>query len=56
VRYYFNNDKLIGSAEKGNRQTILLPNEEFFDSQSKEGQLLSSAKKYYERFSIKYKN
>ncbi len=56
VRYYFNNDKLIGSAEKGNRQTILLPNKEFFDSQSKEGQLLSSAKKYYERFSIKYKN
>jgi len=55
VRYYFDDDKLIGLVEKGVRTTILLPNEDFFDSQSKEGQLLHSAQKYHALFSIKYK-
>jgi hypothetical protein len=55
VMYYFTNEQLILSNEKGERQTMLLPNQEFFDSQSKEGQLLDSAKKYYEFFSDIYK-
>ena len=46
VRYYFDNDKLINTIRKGVRKTILLPNEDFFDSQSKEGQLFLSSQKY----------
>lgn len=44
--YYFDNDKLINTATTGEIKTMLLPNEKFFDSQSKEGQLLLSAQKY----------
>lgn len=55
VRYYFHNGKRIATSEKGERKTMLLPDERFFDSQSKEGQLLSSAQKYYMLFSVKYK-
>ncbi len=54
--YYFYQGKLIETVEKGKRKTMLLPNEEYFDSQTKEGQLQLSAKKYYALFSIKYKN
>lgn len=46
VKYYFNNDTLIETIEKGYRETILLPNEDYFDSMSKEGQLLYSAGQY----------
>jgi hypothetical protein len=42
-QYYFSNEKLIYSKVKGEPQ--ILPNEKYFDSQSKEGQLLTSAKK-----------
>jgi hypothetical protein len=42
-RYYFNKGKLIYSKIKGQMQ--ILPNEEYFYSQSKEGQLLTSAEK-----------
>ena len=42
--YYFTNDKMIGTTKKGEQQ--ILPNEMYFDSQSKEGQLLLSAQKY----------
>jgi hypothetical protein len=55
VKYYFSNDKLFATTEKGIRKTMLLPNAEFFDSQSKEGQLLLTAQKYHALFSIKYK-
>ena len=41
--YYFENDKIINTISKG--EAILLPNEKYFDSQSKEGQLLETAKK-----------
>jgi hypothetical protein len=44
--YYFDDEKLIGSEPKGQRQTMLLPDEKYFDSQSKEGQLLTSANEY----------
>jgi len=43
-KYYFNKDKVISTTTNGQQQ--LLPNEMFFDSQSKEGQLLYSAQKY----------
>jgi hypothetical protein len=55
VKYYFSHDKLFATTEKGIRKTMLLPNAEYFDSQSKEGQLQLSAQKYYALFSIKYK-
>ncbi len=55
ARYYFNNDKMIRRLEEGKRKTMLLPDEKFFDSQSKEGQLLYEAQKYHAMFSIKYK-
>jgi hypothetical protein len=42
--YYFYGDKFI-SITKGQQQ--ILPNEKFFDSQSKEGQLEYSAQKYF---------
>ncbi len=43
-RYYFNNDKVINTLTSGQQQ--ILPNEMYFDSQSKEGQLLLSSQKY----------
>jgi len=43
-QYYFADDKLINSKTSGQPQ--ILPNEMYFDSQSKEGQLLLSAEKY----------
>lgn len=49
--YYFNNDKIIFSSTNGKQQ--LLPNEMFFDSQSKEGQLMFSAQKYMNLLSEK---
>jgi hypothetical protein len=52
-RYYFNNDKLINTNTKGKQQ--ILPNEMYFDSQSKEGQLLLSAQKYKNLLSMKMK-
>ena len=55
AKYYFNKDKMIDRMETGQRKTMLLPDEKFFDSQSKEGQLLYDAQKYYARFTIKYK-
>ncbi len=55
IQYYFFNDKLIKSVETGTRTTMLLPNAAYFDSMSKEGQLLYSAEKYYAKFSIKFK-
>lgn len=55
AQYYFNNDKMIERVEAGERKTMLLPDEKFFDSQSKEGQLLYMAQKYHAMFSIKYK-
>jgi hypothetical protein len=55
AKYYFSNDKMIGRLEDGERKTMLLPDEKFFDSQSKEGQLLYAAQKYHAMFSIKYK-
>jgi len=51
--YYFNNDKIIFSSANGKQQ--LLPNEMFFDSQSKEGQLMFSAQKYFNLLSEKNK-
>lgn len=48
ARYYFKNMKIVKRLETGTRQTLLLPNEDFFDSQSKEGQLLYSAERYYQ--------
>lgn len=42
--YYFFNEKIIFTKTKGKQQ--ILPNEMYFDSQSKEGQLLLSAKTY----------
>lgn len=53
VKYYFNDSKLINKFEEGERQTILLPDEKFFDSQSKEGQLIDSAQRYYDLFVVK---
>ena len=50
ARYYFNKDKMIDRMETGQRKTMLLPDEKFFDSQSKEGQLLYSAANYYRMF------
>jgi hypothetical protein len=50
AKYYFNNDKMIKRLEVGERKTMLLPDEKFFDSQSKEGQLLYSAANYYRMF------
>jgi len=47
-QYYFADDKIISTNKKGKQQ--ILPNEIFFDSQSKEGQLLLSAKKYKDLF------
>lgn len=44
AKYYFKNGKLIFITWQGKPQII--PNEMFFDSQSKEGQLLDSSKKY----------
>lgn len=55
AEYYYYNDTLISTAEKGDRKTMLLPDPNFFDSMSKEGQLLLSARKYYQLFSRKYK-
>lgn len=54
VKYHFNNLKLIKKSEDGMRETILLPNEEYFDSQSKEGQLLDSADEYKSLILDKY--
>lgn len=51
--YYFNNDKIIFSSTNGKQQ--LLPNEMYFDSQSKEGQLMFSAQKYMNLLSEKNK-
>ncbi len=48
ARYFYKDSKIIKRSEAGTRQSLLLPNEEFFDSQSKEGQLLYSAEKYYQ--------
>lgn len=45
-RYYFDNDKLVITEIKGEIETMLLPNEKFFDSQTKEGQLLLSVQKH----------
>jgi hypothetical protein len=44
--YYFHNDKLFKRITKGEQR--ILPNEKYFDSQSKEGQLLTTAQKYLE--------
>lgn len=55
AQYFFSNDKMIYSSENGARKTMLLPNANFFDSMSKEEQLLLTAKKYYKMFSIKFK-
>jgi hypothetical protein len=55
IRYYFSTDRLIKSNEKGTRQTMLLPNEAFFDSMSKEGQLLYAAQQYSELLNKKMK-
>jgi hypothetical protein len=55
AKYYFNNDKMISRVEDGERKTMLLPDEKFFYSQSKAGQLLYTAQKYYGMFSIKHK-
>ena len=52
-RYYFFNQKLIKTLKTGKQETMLLPNEEFFDSQSKEGQLLQSAERYFKLLSKK---
>ncbi len=43
-KYYFNKGKLVYFTSQGKPQII--PNEMFFDSQSKEGQLLESSKKF----------
>lgn len=43
-KYYFDNDKIIKSYKKG--QQHIIPNEMYFDSQSKDGQLILSAQKY----------
>lgn len=51
--YYFSNDKIIFSSANGKQQ--LLPTEMFFDSQSKEGQLMYSAQKYMNLLSEKNK-
>lgn len=42
-QYYFTKDSFI---EKTSGQQILIPNKEYFDSQSKEGQLQANAEKY----------
>jgi len=52
-KYYFSNNKVIFTTTNGQQQ--LLPNEMFFDSQSKEGQLLYSAQKYLDLLSEKNK-
>lgn len=44
--YYFDKEKIIFTNTKGKQQ--ILPNEMFFDSQSKEGQLLLSAQTYFD--------
>ncbi len=54
VKYYFNNSKLITRTEEGVRETMLLPNEMFFDSQSKEGQLLDSSGEFSELLKLMY--
>lgn len=51
--YYFLNDKIVMVRTKG--QQRILPNEMYFDSQSKEGQLLHSAEKYTRLLSQKQK-
>lgn len=51
--YYFNDDKMFKSITKGKQQ--ILPNELYFDSQSKEGQLMLSAEKYKSLLSVKLK-
>jgi hypothetical protein len=38
---------IVERSETGTRQTILLPNEEYFHSQSKAGQLLELAAEFY---------
>lgn len=43
-QYYFHNEKMVNSKIKG--QPRILPDEKFFLSQSKEGQLKHSAQKY----------
>ena len=53
-QYYFDNDKLINTETKGEIETMLLPNEKFFDSQTKEGQLLLSVKKHIDLLTKKY--
>jgi len=52
-QYYFSKGKLIYTKVKGEPQ--ILPNEKYFDSQSKEGQLLTSAEKNRNLFSKKKK-
>lgn len=52
-QYYFSHNRLIYQNTKGKQE--ILPNEMFFDSQSKQGQLLDVAQKYRARFLIKYK-
>lgn len=49
-RYYFTNNKLIKTIAIG--QQKILPNEKYFESQSKEGQLLQSAQKFMLLFKI----
>jgi hypothetical protein len=50
AKYYFEDLVMIKRQETGTRQTILLPNEEYFHSQSKAGQLIYAADKYYRIF------
>lgn len=52
-RYYFDNDKLIFTETKGEIETMLLPNEKFYDSQKKEGQLLLATQNYISLLSAK---
>ncbi|MFH2141947.1 MAG: hypothetical protein ABIJ97_05965 [Bacteroidota bacterium] len=49
--YYFFDDRIVDSRMKG--QQKILPNEKYFLSQSKDGQLLHSAKKYIDLISDK---
>jgi hypothetical protein len=54
-RYYFDNEKLVITGTKGEIETMLLPNEKFFDSQTKEGQLLLSVQKHIDLLTQKNK-
>ncbi len=52
-QYYFNQNRLFYKNTRG--KPGILPNEMFFDSQSKQGQLLENANEYRTLFLIKFK-